>query len=241
MDTGGTGPSAPAGPRWEERLAERGMSWVRAGVWPLLYAVALGSAVWVFFDLKDASILVRNQLESQHLRDGLGRMGQCGGGILALYAGLVLSRRLRGERRSIGETVRALNGRLFWILACPFVAFLSLAGIEKTSPLLSLFLILIATAALAAGFKANLLRGVEKLGETLGRSPGLASAMTAAGLLGLWAGFGFLFSVYSINTHRALLTGGFDLAIYDNLFFQSAHGRPLGCSWTMGGTHLSAR
>ncbi len=56
----------------------------------------------------------------------------------------------------------------------------------------------------------------------------------------LWAGYGWFFSRLSITNHHALRTATIDLGYYDNIFYQSAHGRPLGCSFLRGGSHGSA-
>ncbi|KYF50301.1 hypothetical protein BE04_05215, partial [Sorangium cellulosum] len=43
-----------------------------------------------------------------------------------------------------------------------------------------------------------------------------------------------------ITNHHALHTRTPDLGYYDNIFYQSIHGRPLGCSWLRAGYHGSA-
>ena len=55
---------------------------------------------------------------------------------------------------------------------------------------------------------------------------------------GLLVAYGSWFSRLAINNHHALQTRIFDLAIYDNIFFQSSHGNPLGCSLSRSGTHI---
>jgi hypothetical protein len=56
----------------------------------------------------------------------------------------------------------------------------------------------------------------------------------------LWAAYAWFFSQLSIINHHALTTRIIDLGLYDNIFYQSSHGRPLGCSFLRGGSHLSA-
>src|SRR5262249_18880963 len=46
-------------------------------------------------------------------------------------------------------------------------------------------------------------------------------------------------STFAVRQHHAFGTSIFDLAIYDNLFYQSAHGRFLDTNFVKGGSHLS--
>jgi uncharacterized membrane protein len=68
------------------------------------------------------------------------------------------------------------------------------------------------------------------------------AARIAAGVAvaAMWAGYGYWFSRFSITNHHALRTATIDLGYYDNIFYQSAHGRPLGCSFIKMGYHGSA-
>ncbi|KYF49568.1 hypothetical protein BE08_03480, partial [Sorangium cellulosum] len=54
------------------------------------------------------------------------------------------------------------------------------------------------------------------------------------------AGYAAFFSRLAITNHHALHTRTPDLGYYDNIFYQSIHGRPLGCSWIKAGYHGSA-
>jgi uncharacterized membrane protein len=49
-----------------------------------------------------------------------------------------------------------------------------------------------------------------------------------------------LFSKLSITNHHSLNTRTTDLGFYDNILFQSLHGKPLGCSFVKGEWHGSA-
>jgi uncharacterized membrane protein len=75
------------------------------------------------------------------------------------------------------------------------------------------------------------------------RRPGRERAAKVAAVLAigaLWAGYAFFFSRLSILNHHGLRTATIDLGYYDNIFYQSAHGRPLGCSFIKMGYHGSA-
>ncbi len=68
----------------------------------------------------------------------------------------------------------------------------------------------------------------------------VASIAAAAALAAIWAAYGYFFSRISLNNHHALHTSIIDLGYYDNIFCQSAHGRPLACSFIKAGYHGSA-
>ena len=65
-------------------------------------------------------------------------------------------------------------------------------------------------------------------------------ARRRAGVAALWAAYGAFFSRLSIINHHALNTRTTDLGYYDNIFYQSIHGHPLGCSFIKAGYHGSA-
>lgn len=56
----------------------------------------------------------------------------------------------------------------------------------------------------------------------------------------LWIGHAALFSYFALVQHRSLSTRTIDLGYYDNIFYQSIHGRWLDCSFLKGGNHASA-
>ena len=65
-------------------------------------------------------------------------------------------------------------------------------------------------------------------------------AVSLVAVFGLWAAYAWVFANLAINTHHGFHMRLIDLGIYDNVFFQSSHGRPLGCSFLRGGTHVTA-
>jgi hypothetical protein len=69
-----------------------------------------------------------------------------------------------------------------------------------------------------------------------------AVARWGAGIavVALWAGYGYFFSRIAITNHHALNTRTTDLGYYDNIFYQTIHGKLLACGFTRGGTHSSA-
>lgn len=69
----------------------------------------------------------------------------------------------------------------------------------------------------------------------------LASKIVAVvALLGLWAAYAAFFSRLAIVNHQAMNTRTIDLGIYDQIFYQSAHGNFLGCNFVRAEYHGSA-
>lgn len=54
------------------------------------------------------------------------------------------------------------------------------------------------------------------------------------------AAYALIAALYAINHHHNLGTTLFDLSIYDNIFYQTIHGKPLGTTLIAGGYHTAA-
>lgn len=70
---------------------------------------------------------------------------------------------------------------------------------------------------------------------------GRAGKVLAAIWVGfLWLGHAALFSYFALVQHFSLSTRTIDLGYYDNIFYQSIHGRWLACSFLKTGSHAAA-
>lgn len=134
----------------------------------------------------------------------------------------------RGGPESLSASLSAWNRVTLWILGLPLVAALTAPRIEVDRPWLAI-LFSGALATIVAIFVYRL-PGIS--------FPRLRGASVVAGLLIL--GYAALFSFLSVRQHWALGTHLFDLAIYDNLFWNTLHGRVLASTLVRSGTHLSA-
>lgn len=103
-------------------------------------------------------------------------------------------------------------------------------GVEARSPRLTL--VLTAVAVLAT------LVGVYRLPHKLEAAPHPSHVPLIAVLVGS-LGYALVASVYAINHHHHLGMTGYDLAIYDNIFYHTIHGKLLGTSLTSSGYHAS--
>lgn len=223
-----------------ERLANVGVRWAP---WPVLFGMSLAVTGWTLTHPNRRVQLDTNKLTEPERLWMLAGVGAAVFGVLLLYFLVMLVRRARtGEWRFL-ETVGWLNRALLPLLALPFIAALSLPNIEKDSPKTTLALTAAAAAATAAGvYFWGRSRRLDHQAEPAG--PGAltkaARRLASLAVLGLWAGYGFFFSRLSITNHHALNTRTTDLGYYDNIFYQSIHGRPLGCSFIKAGYHGSA-
>lgn len=147
--------------------------------------------------------------------------------LLSFAYRVAVNRRVR-EGEAFAVAAARLNRLLSPVLFLPALLWMAPAGTEKARPFFELSLAL--AMALWAGVLAYRARPRERV------LPAWAPAATAA-ILGLLyvATIGF----YALRHHRALGTATYDLGIYDNVVWHSAHGRPLATSVLPAGTHLA--
>jgi uncharacterized membrane protein len=222
------------------RLAFTTLSWL---MWPALQAIGLGVTIWGFLHLTQAPAFDTNKLP---LPDNLRVVATVVGslltiGLIHLVVNVVVRRRT-GEWR-VTEVGADLKRRLFPLLALPILPALTLAKVEQDSPKQTFFYIVLFAAAIGVGVYA----WAKAAGEEPELSVAAASAQqrrhrvfAAVAVAAIWATYGIFFSRLSIVNHHALNTRTIDLGYYDNIFYQSIHGRPLGCSLIRAGYHGSA-
>ncbi|WP_434043240.1 MULTISPECIES: DUF2079 domain-containing protein [Sorangium] len=236
-----------------ERLARAALT---LAPWPILYGMSIAVTAWVFTHPGRLAQLDTNKLTE------LERRWMAGGAVVAIigvglaYFLVMLARRTVTRSWAFVNTVGRLNRALIPVLALPLVAALKVPNIEKESPKTALFFAALAAAAVGVGVYAwgrgtrgdapvhGDARGLDDARDLDGDSAGaLAKAgrwLAPLAVAALWAGYAFFFSRLAITNHHALHTRTPDLGYYDNIFYQSIHGRPLGCSWIKAGYHGSA-
>ncbi len=137
------------------------------------------------------------------------------------------------------ETTRSCNASLMILLACPLVAALAMAGptLELKMPIFTLVLIaLVVVIGGTAGYRWT--RPEASSGEQV-----VTRRRWLFGLLGIIAaavGYAAAMSHFSILNLHGFILPSFDLAIYDNLVWNTSHGRFLATSMIAGGTHMAA-
>lgn len=216
---------------------------------PVLEAIAFGAGVWAFRRPERLAELNGNKVPEPERLGALKWVAVCILGALVLHALVAIGRRLVEKSWRWVATSDALNRWLAIVVATPFVAMLRVPNIEKDSPKLAMVYAAIAAAACvptllaAAGVLERLAAdrdddvprvGLRAAVDQLGRWGPLVVVLL------IWAWYGWFFSNIAVTNHHALHTRTTDLGYYDNIFYQSAHGRPLQCSYLKGNTHTTA-
>jgi uncharacterized membrane protein len=212
-------------------------SWI---IGPLIIAVTLGSTLWPLRHRDRLDELLTNKLATEERRSALLYVVGALVVILTVYAAAVVIRRLvRGEWR-VAATADWLTRRFAWLAAAPAILMMSHKGIEKESP--KLVLALAVVTATLVGFSVYAWRSVAKRDEDAEEHLALTIARRFAPalvLVGVWALYAWFFARMAVTNHHALNTRIADLGYYDNIFYQSIHGRFLGCSFMKGGYHYA--
>ncbi|WP_437741706.1 DUF2079 domain-containing protein [Sorangium sp. So ce1504] len=232
-----------------ERLARAALT---LAPWPILYGMSIAVTAWVFTHPSRHAQLDTNKLTEVERRWMAGGAAAAIVGLGLAYFLVMLARRARTRSWDFVGTVGRLNRALIPLLALPFVAALKLPNIEKDSPKSTIFFAALAAVATGAGAyawgrRARLSPELDDASELDGAPArgGRALATVARwlpplALLAMWTGYTLFFSRLAITNHHALHTRTPDLGYYDNIFYQTIHGRPLGCSWLKAGYHGSA-
>jgi uncharacterized membrane protein len=222
-------------PRWVRAIAEmfRGIwDW---GVLFALTAASLGLALW---PLNSAEAIIKNDLS-------VGARSQA---LLAVVISVVVTtagyllvwwRARRHEPGlAIGESFRRTNHYAFVLLALPVMTALGVPRIEVKHPIFTGFLSALLTLLVILFVYRVLARTLSPGHEPFqpARHPRRALAFFIASVLA-YVG---LISTYALTDHYNLGTETFDLGIYDNLAWQTAHGYFLDCSLIKGGNHVVA-
>lgn len=235
----------PAGPPINpaELIARAARALTGFLLWPVLISVALGSGLFAHAHPAELPLFATNKLPQPLRMEGLIWVAAATLFIALLYAGAAVVRRIRTGSAQFVATTSSLNKLLFPLLALPFTAALRLPNIEKESPKLTIVLAALTAAICARAFYAWPLPAPtddELDAPPSPRRERIRKIAAAIGLGSVAAGYAAFFSRLAITNHHALNTRTADLGYYDNIFYQSIHGNPLGCSFLKSGVHSSA-
>jgi len=201
-------------------------------------AVALGATLFAATHADLLPAMFDNKLTADQRRVGLGYFAGSLGAVAAFYVGALLVRHRTHWPPGFDRAGR-LHPYLSFVLSGPALVALTEPKIEKQHQWLTwLYIALVVLAwwptlrALSSHRPAQRERPILSARQWEMLSLGAAFA--------LWAAYAWVFANLAINTHHAFQMQLMDLGVYDNVFFQSSHGRPLGCSFLRGGTHATA-
>ena len=228
----------PTRPRLERAIEGmfRGMwEW---GVLFCLIAVALGLALWPLTDLESIHYIVKNDLSVVQRSKALLAVAISAVVTTVGYLLVWLRARRREPGLGLAESFRRTNHYAFVMLALPMMTALGVVRIETKHPVFTAFLSVMITGLVMLFLYRVLKRKLDPGHEPFqpARSPRAALAFFVAALLGYAA----LMTYYALIDHHNLGTAIYDLGIYDNLVWQTAHGFFLDCSLIKGGNHVSA-
>lgn len=204
------------------------------GCWPVLYGVFLGSSCWWFSHREAIDGLGTNRISEELRRSAV---AWTGGGLaltLLAYAALLWWLKRRNER-DLWQASKRLNLWLVPLATLPLLVAVWRPIFTVRHPQMAVFFPLLIAASWAVPvYLAAPRKRWPTLPAWLGRA--LGPAVISVG----WLSYGVFFSWLSIQNHHGLHTATFDLGLYDNIFYQSIHGTPLGCSFLKDNYHGAA-
>ena len=207
-------------------------------VWPTVVAVALGATLFAATHADLLPAMFENKLTADERRVGLVYLAGSLVAIAAFYLGALVVRH-RDHWPPGFERAAHLHPYLSFVLSGPAIVALTEPKIETQHQWRTWLYIGLAVLAwwptlraLSSDWKAWQPRRI--------LSDRQRDTVSLVAVFGLWAAYAWVFANLAINTHHGFHMRLIDLGIYDNVFFQSSHGRPLGCSFLRGGTHVTA-
>lgn len=230
-------PTRPT-PRWERAITEMFRGLWEWGVLYLLIAVSLGLAFWPLKDVEAMRYIVKNDLPVGQRSEALLAVAISAVVTTAGYLLVWWRARRREPGLAVGESFRRSNRFAFIMLILPLLTALGVQRIEVKHPVFTAFLSL-TIIALVIVFLYRLFSRILSPGHEPfqpARHPRRAFAFFVSCVLGYIG----LITAYALIDHHNLGTAIYDLGIYDNLVWQTAHGFFLDCSLIKGGNHVVA-
>jgi len=165
--------------------------------------------------------------------------------VVATLIAIGLHRILKKRFDSVGVMSRAGAWMMLFAAVPPVVACF-VPGIETSHPILALFFAALASGAIGIAFYRGIAgrtrpsAAEEREGAPSAARERLARTVVVLCLFALWAAYGVLFTRIAVMNLHGMQSRTIDLGIYDNIFYQSSHGKPLGCTFIKSEYHGSA-
>lgn len=217
---------------WLSRAAAYGVLHMWTLAWLGAACVCLASAIWALSHLDRLEALASNKVEFEERIASVKLLLIVGGALAG--AGILWWR--KGWPRP-----RWLIGV---VLSTPVFVALWTPQIESRHPILTQAYIVLVAVCLAPALRAWLGRPRPLALPPPGQAAQRVSRwrVTAPWLImgAAWVVYTVILASVAIADHHAMNTQVMDLAVYDNIFYQSSHGRPLACTFHRGGTHITS-
>jgi uncharacterized membrane protein len=226
------------------RLARAVQGWM---LWPIFYAMTSGTGLWALTHKDRLGAMDTNKLaEVEFVRSSIW-VGVAFAILMLPYVITAIVLRKRHGSFSLAHAAGLLNGRLAPLLSLPLIGALCLPRIEADSPKQTVFFIVLALFPIGRGLYAWVKPTSNETDLATSDDPATKPKIERFARIGvgvflasLWAAYASFFARASITNHHALNSRTTDLGYYDNIFYQSIHGHPLGCTWVKSGYHGSA-
>ena len=208
-------------------------------VWPVAVAIALGATLFAATHGGLLAAMFDNDLTLHQRLVGLGYFAGSLAAVAAFYL-VALYYRHREHWPPGFNRVGRLHPYLSFVLSGPAIVALTEHRIESQHQWRTWLYIGLAVLAWWPTFRAISRRDrpVQRYRPSL--SSHQRDILSLGAVFVLWAAYAYFFADLAITNHHAFNTRTTDLGLYDNIFFQSSHGRPLASTFLKGGTHASA-
>lgn len=205
-------------------------------LWLAAMAVGPGLALWVVGQADARAAVLRDEVGSR------GGAALWAGVSAALLVGVIAVDGGRRARGGVGRGVvlAEMVAGWRWLALLPLWPLLCFEPAGLTGGLAPALVVVLGVVATWSVYGArDMSRGTWRRVQVMiqwSGSPrvcGLALGVAGVGVLVRLSGLALL-------RHQALVTRVFDLGIYDNLMWNTMHGRPLACGFVRGGSHVTA-
>lgn len=222
-----------------EAIASTAVRFATFCVWPVVVAIALGATLFAATHGDLLPAMFDNVLTQDQRLVGLGYFAISLLAVAAFYV-VVLRYRDREHWPPGFDRARRLHPYLSFVLSGPAIVALTEHNIETSHQWRTWLYIALAVLAWWPTFRVLFSSDRSSPRHWPILSSRQRDILSLSLVFVLWAAYAYFFSKVSINDHHAFITRTVDLGLYDNIFFQSSHGRPLACTFLRGGTHASA-
>ena len=203
-------------------------------LWFAAMAVGPGLALWVVRQPDPAAALLRDELTA-----GRGGAALWAGGSALVLLGIAAVHAARRARVGVGRgaALAELVAGWRWLALLPLWPLLCFEPAGLAGALApALVVVLGGGVAWSVYGASDMSQGTWRRVQAVVGSPRVcALALAAAGVVVLAR-----LLELALLRHQGLVSRVFDLGIYDNLMWNTMHGRPLACDFVRGGSHVTA-
>lgn len=208
-------------------------------IWPVAIAVAVGATVFAASHTNLLAAMFDNRLAEPERNVALITFGVSALGVFAAYAAIFVWWWRRGPWPPGFDRAQQIHRYLSFLLSGPALVALTEPKLEVNHPWRTWLYI---AWVIAAWWPT--LSVLSERARPMPARPLLTERQRDMFALGLavlvWGAYAYFFTRLSITNHHSINTRIVDLGLYNNIFYHSSHGDPLGCSFMRTGNHAAA-